>query len=267
MDLHNLSLLCKQVRYYILTSTTQAGSGHPTSSLSAVELITTLFFGGYLKYDINNPHSHLNDRMILSKGHAAPLLYAPWTATGAISKEEMLTLRQFGSRLEGHPTPVLPYVDVATGSLGQGLSVGVGMALALKNIVNKPQTLNLKSHSNSKSQISNGQNNLGFRVSDLGFATPNIYVLLGDSELAEGQNWEAMQLASYYKLNNLIGILDVNRLGQRGETMLGWDIKTYQKRIESFGWKTILCEDCEENEESEYFTPQKVGKFRDQYSQ
>ena len=243
MDLHNLSLLCKQVRYYILTSTTQAGSGHPTSSLSAVELITTLFFGGYLKYDINNPHSHLNDRMILSKGHAAPLLYALWTATGAISKEEMLTLRQFGSRLEGHPTPVLPYVDVATGSLGQGLSVGVGMALALKNIVNKPQTLNLKSHSNSKSQISNGQNNLGFRVSDLGFATPNIYVLLGDSELAEGQNWEAMQLASYYKLNNLIGILDVNRLGQRGETMLGWDIKTYQKRIESFGWKTILIED------------------------
>jgi len=93
MDLHNLSLLCKQVRYYILTSTTQAGSGHPTSSLSAVELITTLFFGGYLKYDINNPHSHLNDRMILSKGHAAPLLYALWTAAGAISKEEMLPLR------------------------------------------------------------------------------------------------------------------------------------------------------------------------------
>ncbi len=198
--IEELKKICRLIRYDILTSTTKAGSGHPTSCLSAVELMTILFFGGFLKEF---------DRLIFSKGHAAPLLYALYHVAGLISYDELLTLRTFNSRLEGHPTPRFPYIDVATGSLGQGLSVGLGMALGmrLKNI-------------NSK-----------------------VFVLLGDSEMTEGQIWEAMQIASYYKLNNLIAILDVNRLGQRGETMLGWDINTYAQRTKSFGWNPILIED------------------------
>lgn len=213
-DISHLTELCKQVRYHILTSTTQAGSGHPTSSLSAVELMTTLFFNGYLQQDISNFQNITNDRVIFSKGHASPLLYSLYATAGIITQKELQTLRTFGSRLEGHPVPALPFVDAATGSLGQGLSVGVGMALGIKLRI-KNKELSMKRE-------------------------PKIFVLLGDSELAEGQNWEAMEIASYYKLNNLVGILDVNRLGQRGETMLGWSLDTYQKRIESFGWKTIV---------------------------
>jgi transketolase len=194
-DSEKLKELCKLIRYDILTSTTTAGSGHPTSSLSAVELMTTLFFG-----DIMKPE----DKIIFSKGHASPLLYSLYHAAGLITYEELMTLRKFDSNLEGHPTPRFSFVDVATGSLGQGLSIGLGMAMGKKS---------------------------------------KVYVLLGDSELAEGQNWEAMEIAGYYKLNNLVGILDVNRLGQRGETMLGWDLKTYQKRIESFGWETVIIDD------------------------
>ncbi|MFH1188441.1 MAG: transketolase [bacterium] len=205
-----LPSLAKILRKHILSATTHAGSGHPTSALSAVEIMTTLFWGGFFSFDtldINNPY---NDRLIFSKGHAAPLLYALYAVTGAIPKEELSTLRKFGSRLEGHPTSQFPYTEAATGSLGQGLSIGIGMALNSKYIDKIP-----------------------YRT----------YVLLGDSEMAEGSVWEAIQVASYYHLNNLIGMIDVNRLGQRGETMLGHDIKSYAERIASFGWKTIIVHD------------------------
>ena len=213
----SLKEIAKLIRYDILTSTTQAASGHPTSCLSAVELMVALFFNGNLSYSIQNPSQIINDRIIFSKGHAAPLLYSLYHAAGILSHDELLTLRKFDSVLEGHPTPRFKYADVATGSLGQGLSIGVGMALGIKLRI-KNQEFTIKRE-------------------------PKIWILMGDSEMAEGQVWEAMQLAAYYKLNNLIGILDVNRLGQRGETMLGWDIETYAKRIESFGWKTIIVED------------------------
>lgn len=223
---NNLPALTKLIRSDILTSTTAAGSGHPTSSLSAVELMTALWFAGHLHYDFNDPKYIFNDRMIFSKGHASPLLYSLYHAAGVIEYDELMTLRKFDSRLEGHPTTALPWVDVATGSLGQGLSVGIGMALAIKWHLKQLGTV--------------GQN-----LSRL----PHIYVLMGDSEFSEGQIYEALQLAEHYKLNNLIGILDVNRLGQRGETMLGWDIATYEKRVKAFGWHTIVIEDGNDLEE------------------
>jgi transketolase len=204
-----LSEIARLIRYYILTATTRAGSGHPTSSLSATDLMTALFFGGVFRYDPDNPDHPNNDRIIFSKGHASPLYYALWTVAGRLSEEDMLTYRKFGSPLEGHPTPAYRYVDAATGSLGQGLSIGVGMAINAKYLDKLP-----------------------YRT----------YVLLGDSEMAEGSQWEAIQIASHYELDNLIGILDVNRLGQRGATMYGHDLEAYGKRIRSFGWKTLLVD-------------------------
>ncbi|MBW7960170.1 transketolase family protein [Patescibacteria group bacterium] len=209
----------KLLRFDILTSTTEAGSGHPTSSLSAVELLTTLFFGGFLRYDFNNPKNIFNDRFILSKGHAAPLLYSLYHVLGLIDYNELLTLRKFGSKLQGHPVPGLPLVDVATGSLGHGLSVGVGMALGIR--------LKIKS---KKLNINQQQ-------------MPKVWVLLGDSEMAEGQIWEAMDIAAYYKLNNLTAIIDVNRLGQSTETQEGWDIYRYEKKVRAFGWDAIIVDD------------------------
>ena len=197
----DLKNICQKIRRLILTSTTIAQSGHPTSSLSAVELMTVLFFSGFF--------NEKNDEVIFSKGHAAPLLYALYAVLGKIDEKKLETLRQFGSVLEGHPTPRFPYVKVATGSLGQGLSIGLGMALGKKLLKNKGR----------------------------------VFVLLGDSEISEGQVWEAVQLASYYKTDNLIAIVDINRLGQRGQTMLGWDLLSYQKRFESFSWKTFLVFD------------------------
>ena len=196
----NLKKTCQKIRKLILTSTTMAQSGHPTSSVSAVELMTVLFFGGFF--------NEKNDEVIFSKGHAAPLLYALYAVLGKIEEKKLETLRQFGSVLEGHPTPRFPYVKVATGSLGQGLSIGLGMALGKRLLKNKGR----------------------------------VFVLLGDSEASEGQVWEAIQLASYYKTENLIAIVDINRLGQRGQTMLGWDVFTYQKRFESFSWQTFLVD-------------------------
>ena len=201
--------LAKLIRYYILTSTTHAGSGHPTSSLSASELMCGLFFGGILRYDVERPDHPNNDRLIFSKGHASPLYYALWAAAGKLSENDLMTYRKFGSPLEGHPTVSFPFADAATGSLGQGLSIGVGMALNAKYL-----------------------DKLTYRT----------YVLLGDSEMAEGSQWEAMEIGAYYKLNNLIGIIDVNRLGQRGETMYGHDLSAYEKRISAFGWETILID-------------------------
>lgn len=209
MQQNNLLQLAKLLRYFILLGTTKAASGHPTSSLSAVELMTVLFFDGFLRYDLKNPEYANNDRLIFSKGHASPLFYALYAAAGEVTEAEIATLRKFGSRLEGHPTLKFPFTEVPTGSLGQGLSVGVGMAINAKYVEKLPY---------------------------------NTYVLLGDSEMAEGSNYEALQLAKFYKLNNLIAILDVNRLGQSRETLLGHDIKAYAKRIEGFGWNVITVD-------------------------
>jgi transketolase len=197
--------LAQQIRVDSIRSTTKAGSGHPTSSMSGADLMAVLL-AKYLKYDFDHPGNPYNDHLIFSKGHASPLLYAVYKAAGAISDDELMTLRQFGSRLEGHPVPVLPWVDVATGSLGQGLPIGVGVALAGKYLDKLP-----------------------YRV----------WVLLGDSEMAEGSQWEAFEHAAHYELSNLTGILDVNRLGQRGETMVGWNLDTYRNRAKAFGWHTI----------------------------
>ena len=197
--------LAQQLRVDSIRSTTTAGSGHPTSSMSAADLMAVLL-SDYLRYDFANPKAPNNDHLIFSKGHAAPLLYSIYKAAGAISDEEMLTLRKFGSRIEGHPVPVLPYVDVATGSLGQGLPIGVGVALAGKYLDKLPYS---------------------------------VWVVLGDSEMAEGSIWEAMELGGHYQLDNLIGILDMNRLGQRGETMLGWNGDVYAARARAFGWRAI----------------------------
>ncbi len=209
-SVNDLQEICKLIRYDIITSTTEAGSGHATSAMSAVELAAVLFFAGYFRQDISNPKSLENDRFILSKGHASPLLYSLYQAAGVVTREDLLSLRKFNSHLQGHPTPEFPYADVATGSLGQGLSVGLGMALGLRQKFHNPS---------------------------------NVFVLLGDSEFSEGQIYEALQLGSFYKLQNLVGILDVNRLGQSRETMLAWDLQTYEKRVSSFGWNTIVIED------------------------
>src|SRR5438046_7966264 len=197
--------LAQQLRVDSIRSSTAAGSGHPTSSMSAADLMSVLMLS-YLHYDFDNPQNPNNDHLIFSKGHASPLLYSMYKAAGAITDEELLTLRKFGSRLEGHPTPILPWVDVATGSLGQGLPIGVGVALAGKYLDKLP-----------------------YRV----------WVVCGDSEMAEGSIWEAFDHASHYKLNNLVAILDMNRLGQRGETELGWNSAAYAGRARAFGWHTV----------------------------
>jgi len=191
IDLAEAAELAAQLRIDSVRSSTSAGSGHPTSSMSAADLLAVLI-GWHLRYDWDNPRSDANDHLIFSKGHASPLLYSICKAVGVVSDEELMTgYRRFGSRLEGHPTPVLPWVDVATGSLGQGLPDGVGVALAGKYLDRLP-----------------------YRV----------WVLCGDSEMAEGSIWEAIDKASYYQLPNLIAIVDVNRLGQRGPTELQWDL-------------------------------------------
>lgn len=209
-DVEKLQKIAAMMRYYILAATTRAGSGHPTSSLSATELMAGLLFGGFFRYDPNNPRHPNNDRLIFSKGHASPLFYALWVAAGALDGDEFInTYRKMGSPLEGHPTVAYPYVEAATGSLGQGLAIGVGLALNARYLDKLPYIT---------------------------------YVLLGDSEMAEGSQWEALEIAAYYKLDNLIGILDVNRLGQRGETMYGHDLEAYERRIRAFGWETILID-------------------------
>jgi transketolase len=198
--------LAAQLRVDSIRCTTAAGSGHPTSGMSAADLMAVLL-AKYLRFDWSEPRAGNNDRLVFSKGHACPLLYAMYRAADAITDTELLTLRKFGSRLEGHPNPhVLTYVDVATGSLGQGLPIGVGMALSGKYLDKVPF---------------------------------HVWVLLGDSEMAEGSIWEAFDKASYYKLDNLIGILDMNRLGQRGETDLGWNSAAYAARARAFGWHAI----------------------------
>ena len=197
--------LGQQLRVDAVRASAKAGSGHPTSSMSAADLAAVLL-AGHLRYDFADPQNPANDRLVFSKGHASPLVYGLFRAAGVLSEEEFGTYRQFGSRLEGHPTPVLPWVDVATGSLGQGLPIGVGMALGGKRL-----------------------NRLPMRV----------WVICGDSEMAEGSMWEAAEHAAFYELDNLTAIIDVNRLGQRGETMHGWDLSSYSERLRAFGWHAI----------------------------
>jgi transketolase len=209
IDLAEAAELAAQLRVDSVRSSTSAGSGHPTSSMSAADLLAVLI-GRHLRYDWDNPRSDANDHLIFSKGHASPLLYSIYKAVGVVSDEELMTgYRRFGSRLEGHPTPVLPWVDVATGSLGQGLPDGVGVALAGKYLDRLP-----------------------YRV----------WVLCGDSEMAEGSIWEAIDKASYYQLSNLIAIVDVNRLGQRGPTELQWDLAAYARRAEAFGARVLTID-------------------------
>ncbi|HMC42617.1 MAG TPA: transketolase [Acidimicrobiales bacterium] len=208
MDGEEIRELGQQLRVDSVRAAAAAGSGHPTSSMSAADLIAVLA-ARHLRYDFDRPKLPNNDHLIFSKGHASPLVYAFFKAAGAIDDDELLTFRKFGSRLEGHPTPVLPWVDVATGSLGQGLPISVGVALGGKRLMQLP-----------------------FRV----------WVLCGDSEMAEGSMWEAFEQAAHSALDNLTAIVDVNRLGQRGETMHGWDLDAYRTRAEAFGWHAVECD-------------------------
>jgi len=200
--------LARQLRIDSIRCSTAAGSGHPTSSLSAADLIAVLLTG-HLRYDFGQPDNPANDHLIFSKGHASPLVYAMFKAAGAINDDELMTFRRLGSRLEGHPTPILPWVDVATGSLGQGLPIGVGIALAGKRVLEAPY---------------------------------HVWVLVGDSETAEGSVWEAFDHAGHEGLSNLTAIVDVNRLGQRGPTELEWDMGAYAARVSAFGIDPIVID-------------------------
>jgi len=196
------------LRIESIRATSESGTGHPTSCCSAADVVATLFFS-VMRYDPKNPRNPNNDRFVLSKGHAAPLLYAAWAEAGLFDVKELIKLRTLKSDLEGHPTPRLPFVDVATGSLGQGLAAGVGLALNAK------------------------------KVDKSGYRT---YVLMGDGESVEGSVWEAVELARHFKLDNLCAIVDVNRLGQSDPTMLQHDMKAYQSRWAGFGWNAIVVD-------------------------
>ena len=190
-----------------IRATTASKSGHPTSCLSAADLVATIFFN-FLRYDLKNPKNPNNDRFILSKGHAIPVIYAAWKHLGVITDKELLDLRKFDSVLEGHPTPRFAYNEATTGSLGQGLAVGAGMAINAKH-----EKLNYKT-----------------------------YVMMGDGEISEGSIWEAAEIATHYKLDNLIGIVDCNRLGQAGESLEGHNVEKYAKKFEAFGWQTYVID-------------------------
>jgi transketolase len=207
-DLAALKSVAQKLRIHSLRSTAEAGSGHPTSCLSAADLMSAIFFHA-MRFDPTDPANPCNDRFVLSKGHAAPVLYAALAEAGALPVEQLLNLRKISSILEGHPTPRIPYVGAATGSLGQGLSVGVGMALNGKYI-----------------------DQLDYRV----------YVMMGDGEIAEGGVWEAAAMAAHYRLDNLIGIVDVNGIGQSQRTMFEFDVEAYQRRFSAFGWQTYVVD-------------------------
>lgn len=205
--LAGLQDMATRLRIHSIRATTAAGSGHPTSCCSAAEIVAVLFFD-VMRFRPRDPAAAEADRFVLSKGHAAPVLYAAWAEAGALPPDSLATLRRIDSDLEGHPTPRLPFVDVATGSLGQGLSSGLGMALAAR-MDGSPRT---------------------------------VFVLLGDGECAEGSVWEAAEIAGYYKVDNLVAIVDVNRFGQSQPTMLEHDLQVYRKRFEAFGWRPLLVD-------------------------
>src|SRR4249919_1725488 len=202
--LHNLAT---QLRIDSVTSTSEAGSGHPTTCLSAAEIVAALFFAE-MRFDPKDPQHPEADRFVLSKGHGAPILYAAWAEAGLFPRADLLNLRKITSDLEGHPTPRLPFVDVATGSLGQGLAAGVGIALNARRIKSDYRT----------------------------------YVLLGDGESAEGSVWEAAASAHFHKLDSLCGIIDVNGLGQSRPTELEHDMQTHRARWQSFGWHVVVID-------------------------
>lgn len=202
-----LGYIAKRLRYYSLITTTKAGSGHPTTCLSAADLMACLMFDE-MAFNPADPHDWGNDELVLSKGHAAPLLWAAYAEAGIIRHSQLMTLRQVDSVLEGHPTPRMKWVKAATGSLGQGLSVGVGMALACR-LVGSPA---------------------------------RVFVLMGDGECAEGAVWEAANSASDYHLNNLWAVVDINRLGQSDETMHGHDVAAYERKFRAFGWQTFMVD-------------------------
>lgn len=203
-----LESMAARLRIDSVRATTEAGSGHPTSCASAAEIMAALFFS-VMRYDPANPKNPNNDLFVLSKGHAAPILYAAWAEAGLFPVDHLLTLRRLDSDLEGHPTPELPFVDVATGSLGQGLSVAIGMALNAKRLERQEQ---------------------------------HIYVLLGDGESAEGSVWEAAQVAAAYQLDNLCATVDVNRLGQSQPTLWGYDLEAHGERWEAQGWQALTVD-------------------------
>jgi transketolase len=200
--------LGQQLRVDSVRASAAAGSGHPTSSMSAADLMAVLL-DGHLRLDPSNLDDPSRDHLIFSKGHASPLYYAVLKAAGIVDDEELLTFRKLGSRLEGHPTPRIPPTDVATGSLGQGLPIAVGVAIAAARLDRLP-----------------------YRV----------WCLCGDSEMAEGSMWEAFQHAGWERLDNLVALVDVNRLGQTRETMLGWDMEGYAERVRAFGWHAIVID-------------------------
>jgi len=212
--IHELSDIANRIRINSVLATTKCKSGHPTSSSSCAEILSVLFFK-VMKYKVDIPRDPSSDRFVMSKGHACPALYAAWVETGHLSSKDFMSLREFNSVYEGHPTPKIDFIDVATGSLGQGLGMAAGMAYTSKNV-----------------------DKTNFRV----------FCLLGDGEMAEGSVWEAMAFASHYKLNNLVAIIDVNRLGQSQETSLGHDIDTYCKRAEAFGWNAVGVDGHDINE-------------------
>ena len=207
-SLDELRARAARLRIHSLRATSEAGSGHPTSCLSAADIVAALFFD-VMRYDPKDPQAQTADRFVLSKGHAAPLLYAAWAEAGALPVEHLLTLRRYDSDLEGHPTPRFKGTVGATGSLGQGLSIGVGVALSGKYLERLPY---------------------------------KVYVLMGDGETAEGSVWEAAAFAAYHKLDNLVAIVDVNGLGQSQRTMFEWDVEPYRKRFEAFGWRTVTID-------------------------
>src|SRR5215470_8232351 len=202
-----LTNIATRLRIDSIRSTSEAGSGHPTSCFSMADITAALFFSE-MRFDPKNPHNPDADRFILSKGHAAPILYAAWAAAGAFDRSELLKLRQLGSDLEGHPTPRLPFVDVATGSLGQGICAAIGCALNARRIGSDYRT----------------------------------YVLLGDGESAEGSVWEAADMAAIYGVDNLCGITDVNGLGQSRPTMWQHDMEQFARRWRAFGWHPIVID-------------------------
>src|SRR3954462_618957 len=205
MDAQQLRELGQQYRVDSVRCAAAAKSGHPSSGMSAADLMAVLVANHY-RFDFDDPRRAENDRLIFSKGHASTLLYAIFRSAGAITDDELLQYRQFDSILEGHPTPRIPWVDVATGSLGQGLPLGVGVGIAAKQLDQLPS---------------------------------RVWVLHGDSEMAEGSVWEAFEHAAHYELDNLTAILDVNRLGQRGPTMNEWHLDRYVERAQAFGWHAI----------------------------
>jgi transketolase len=207
MDSAHIDLLARSLSADSISATTAAGSGHPTSSMSASHLLATLL-ANHFRFDVDRPDHPANDRLVLSKGHAAPLLYAALAAAGIIGRESLNGLRTVGGVLEGHPVPGLPLIDVATGSLGQGLANGLGMAMGMRKLRSPGR----------------------------------VWVIVGDSEMAEGSVWEAMALASHHGVANLVAILDMNRLGQTGPTMYGWDPDVYAERAASFGWMTVVVD-------------------------